>query len=170
MLLAVVEATAVAATEMARQAVATAQATVVATVALLAKMEREELELAGGGSRSPASCRRQSSSPEQGRGRRGHSLVLQTVYRDTGLGTPWPMLTKENYHEWSLLMKVKLQARRLWDVVHVSSINYDDNRQALETLCAAVPTKRGMCRRRSCAPSDVASPLRGVGRPRLSAR
>jgi hypothetical protein len=34
--------------------------------------------------------------------------VLQTVYCDSGAGTPWPMLTKSNYHEWSLLMKVKL--------------------------------------------------------------
>jgi hypothetical protein len=34
--------------------------------------------------------------------------VLQTVYRDSGPGTPWLMLTKSNYHEWSLLMKVKL--------------------------------------------------------------
>jgi hypothetical protein len=38
--------------------------------------------------------------------------VLQTVYRDSGVGTPWPMLTKSNYHEGSLLMKVKLQARQ----------------------------------------------------------
>jgi hypothetical protein len=69
--------------------------------------------------------------------------VLQTVYHDAGAGTPWPMLTKSNYHEWSLLMKVKLQARRLWEAVHVSGVDYDDDRRALETLCAAVPTKLG---------------------------
>jgi hypothetical protein len=39
--------------------------------------------------------------------------VQQTIYRDSGAGTPWPMLTKSNYHEWSLLMKVKLQAWQL---------------------------------------------------------
>jgi DUF2075 family protein len=36
--------------------------------------------------------------------------VQQTIYRDSGADMPWPMLTKSNYHEWSLLMKVKLQA------------------------------------------------------------
>jgi hypothetical protein len=65
------------------------------------------------------------------------------VYRDSGAGTSWPMLTKSNYHEWSLLMKVKLQARRLWEAVHVSGVDYDDDRRALEALCAVVPTELG---------------------------
>ena len=69
--------------------------------------------------------------------------MLQTVYRDSGAGTPWPMLTKSNYHERSLLMKVKLQARRLWEAVHVGGGDYDDDRRALEALCAAVPTELG---------------------------
>jgi hypothetical protein len=34
------------------------------------------------------------------------------------------MLTKSNYHEWSLLMKVKLQARQLWEAVHVGGVGY----------------------------------------------
>ena len=45
--------------------------------------------------------------------------------------------------EWSLLMKVKLQARRLWEAVHVGGISYDDDRRALEALCATVPTELG---------------------------
>ena len=53
------------------------------------------------------------------------------------------MLTKSNYHEWSLLVKVKLQARWLWEAVHVSSIDYDDDHQALEVLCSTVPTELG---------------------------
>ena len=53
------------------------------------------------------------------------------------------MLTKANYHEWSILMKVKLQARRLWEAVHVGGVSYDDDRRALEALCAAVPTELG---------------------------
>ena len=65
------------------------------------------------------------------------------VYHDSRAGTPWPMLTKLNYHEWSLLMKVKLQAWRLWEAVHVGGVDYDDDRRALEALCAAVPTKLG---------------------------
>jgi hypothetical protein len=54
--------------------------------------------------------------------------VVQTLYRNSGAGTPWPMLTKSNYHEWSLLMKIKLQARHLWEAVHISGIGYDDDR------------------------------------------
>ena len=85
-----------------RQAAAAAQAAVAAAAALPAEMEWEEPELAGGRSRSPIERCRQLSSPERRRGRRGRSSVLQTVYRDTGAGTPWPMLTKGNYHEFML--------------------------------------------------------------------
>jgi len=53
------------------------------------------------------------------------------------------MLTKSNYHEWSLLMKVKLQARHLWEAVHVGGVGYDDDHRALEALCAAVSTELG---------------------------
>jgi hypothetical protein len=53
------------------------------------------------------------------------------------------MLTKSNYHVWSLLMKVKLQARWLWEAVHVGGISYNDDRRALEALCTAIPTKLG---------------------------
>jgi hypothetical protein len=96
----------VAAAKTARQAAAAAQAVVAVAAALRAEMEWEPES--GGGSRSPGRHRRQSSSPERRRGHRGRSPVLQTVYRDSGPGTPWLMLTKSNYHEWSLLMKVKL--------------------------------------------------------------
>ena len=40
-------------------------------------------------------------------------------------------------------MKVKLQARHLWEAVHVGGVGYDDDRRALEALCAAVPTELG---------------------------
>jgi hypothetical protein len=49
------------------------------------------------------------------------------------------MLTKSNYHEWSLLMKVKLEARHLWDAIHVGGVRYEDDRRAMEALCASVP-------------------------------
>jgi hypothetical protein len=49
------------------------------------------------------------------------------------------MLTKSNYQEWSLLMKVKLQAQQLWEAVRVSGVSHNDDRRALEALCAAVP-------------------------------
>jgi len=53
------------------------------------------------------------------------------------------MLTRANYHEWSLLMKVKLQARGLWEAVTYGDVIYEDDRRALEALCAAVPADLG---------------------------
>ena len=63
------------------------------------------------------------------------------VYRE--IGTGWPMLTRSNYYEWSLLMKVKLQVRFLWDAITCDGIAYEQDRRALEALCAAVPLEIG---------------------------
>ena len=101
-------------------------------------MEQEDAVSVGSWSPSPEH-RYQSPSPKRQRGRRGRSPAPQTVYCDSGAGTSWPMLTKSNYHEWSLLMKVKLQARHLWDAVHLGGVTYEEDRRALEALCAAVP-------------------------------
>jgi len=84
------------AAEMARQAAAVAQASAAASAALRSKVERLP--------------HHESPSPERRRGHRGRSLVVQTMYKESRAGTPWPMLTKTNYNEWSLLMKVKMQA------------------------------------------------------------
>ena len=51
------------------------------------------------------------------------------------------MLTKSNYHEWSLLMKsyrADSRGRRYTSAVSATMI-----RRALEALCTAVPTKLG---------------------------
>ncbi|XP_066385284.1 uncharacterized protein [Miscanthus floridulus] len=134
---AAVEVVAAATAETARHAAAAAQCAVAVAAVLRVEMEREPEP--AGGSRSLVGRRHQLPSPERRRGRHGHSPVLQMVYRDSGAGTPWPMLTKSNYHEWSLLMKVKLQARWLWKAVHIGGVDYDDDRRAMEALCAAVP-------------------------------
>ena len=51
------------------------------------------------------------------------------------------MLTKTNYAEWSMVMKVKMQARRMWDAVRHDDADFDEDRRALEALLAAVPTE-----------------------------
>ncbi|XP_066341742.1 uncharacterized protein [Miscanthus floridulus] len=53
------------------------------------------------------------------------------------------MLTKTNCAEWSMVMKVKMQARRMWDAVRYGDVdvNFDEDRRALEALLAAVPTE-----------------------------
>jgi hypothetical protein len=73
------------------------------TVALRAKLERQPRE----SSRSPMCRWIPSLSPERRHEREGHRgspTAVQTVYKDSDTGTPLPMLTKTNYHEWSLLV------------------------------------------------------------------
>jgi hypothetical protein len=40
-------------------------------------------------------------------------VVIQRVIREVGGGSSYPTLTKTNYSDWTLLMKVKLKARAL---------------------------------------------------------
>ena len=132
------EAAAAQAIEAARQAAAAAQAAANTAAALRAELERQPREP----SRSPVRHRIPSPSPERRRGRRGRRgspAAVQAVYKDSGTGTPWPMLTKTNSHEWSLLMKVKMQARQLWDAIEYGDLPYHDDRRALEAIIAGVP-------------------------------
>ena len=106
--LAAAEAAAAQAAQAAAQAAQAAQA---AAAAL--RQEIEDGKPAFDGSErfhTPERRRHLSPSPDRRHMRRGRSPVVQ-VYRD--IGGRWPMLTRANYHEWSLLMKVKLQARGL---------------------------------------------------------
>jgi hypothetical protein len=63
--------------------------------------------------------------------------------RDAGgmSGMAWPGLTRSNYNSWSLLMKVILQARGLWDVIKTGQGEYADDRSAVEAILRAVPHK-----------------------------
>jgi len=49
------------------------------------------------------------------------------------------MLSKTNYHEWVSIMKLKLQARQLWDAIEYSDLPYHEDRRTVEALIAAVP-------------------------------
>jgi len=51
---------------------------------------------------------------------------------------PWLMLTRTNYHEWSLRMQLKMQAHHLWDAVEYDDMDYDDDRSALDAICSSV--------------------------------
>ena len=54
-------------------------------------------------------------------------------------GTSWPTLTRTNYGEWVVSMKVKLRARRLWNGIDKGTDNKEDDMSALEAILAAVP-------------------------------
>ena len=51
------------------------------------------------------------------------------------------MLTRTNYGEWSVTMKVKLRARRLGNVVDKGTNNEEDDMSALDAILAAVPVE-----------------------------
>ena len=54
--------------------------------------------------------------------------------------TSWSTLTRTNYEEWSVTMKVQLRARRLWNAVDKGTDNEEDD-PALEDILAAVPAE-----------------------------
>ena len=56
-------------------------------------------------------------------------------------GTSWPTLTRTNYGEWAVTMKVKLRARRLWNAIDKGTNNEEDGMSALEAILATVPAE-----------------------------
>ena len=66
-------------------------------------------------------------------------VVVRTVRKVSG--TSWPTLTRTNYEDWSVTMKVKLRARRLWNAVDNGIDNEEDDMSALEAILAAVPVE-----------------------------
>ena len=67
--------------------------------------------------------------------------------------TTWPQLTRTNYDEWAVTMKVKLRTRWLWNDVDKDTDNEDwnaidkdtdneeDDMSALEAIFAAMPAE-----------------------------
>jgi hypothetical protein len=60
--------------------------------------------------------------------------------REIGVGLAnWPLLTKTNYTEWALIMKIKLQARNLWEAIEPEDVTLQEDRMALDAITSAVP-------------------------------
>jgi hypothetical protein len=60
--------------------------------------------------------------------------------REIGVGPAnWPLLTKTNYTEWALIMKIKLQARNLWEAIEPGDVTLQEDRMALDAITSAVP-------------------------------
>ena len=56
-------------------------------------------------------------------------VVVRTVREVSS--TSWPTLTRTNYGEWAVTMKVKLRARRLWNAIDKGTDNEEDDMSAL---------------------------------------
>ena len=91
---------------------------------------------------------------------------MRTVWEVNG--TSWPTLTRTNYGEWTVTMKVKLRARRLWNTIGKGTDNEEDDMSALEAILVVVPVeyreplgRRTVLRRRGrslqrCASAPIA--------------
>jgi hypothetical protein len=53
-------------------------------------------------------------------------VVIQRVIHEVGGGSSYPALTKTNYSDWALLMKVKLKVRALWSVIENGGANQQE--------------------------------------------
>jgi hypothetical protein len=60
------------------------------------------------------------------------------VFWESDGSNKWPQLTKTNYDTWSLLMKLKIEARDLWEVVDTSDVDFHDDSIALDAICSTV--------------------------------
>ncbi len=66
-------------------------------------------------------------------------VVIQRVIHEVGGGSSYPALSKTNYSDWALLMKVKLNARALWSVIEKGDADQQEEMMVLDALCGAVP-------------------------------
>jgi hypothetical protein len=66
-------------------------------------------------------------------------VVIQRVIHEVGSGSSYPALTKTNYSDWGLLMKVKLKARALWSIIEDGRADQHEEMMVLDALCSIVP-------------------------------
>ncbi|XP_078429376.1 uncharacterized protein LOC144701442 [Wolffia australiana] len=67
--------------------------------------------------------------------------IVQRVIREVSAGTGFPVLTKTNYSDWALLMKIKLKAWLLWSAIEEGDAEPHEEMQVLDVLCSAVPSE-----------------------------
>ncbi|CAO2199416.1 unnamed protein product [Urochloa humidicola] len=88
----------------------------------------------GHGHALSAGRRDESRSPES----RGMTYVVKKTVRDIA-GASDSMLTRTNYAEWAVLMKVMLKARGLYDAVTIGTADEQGDQMAMEAILKAVP-------------------------------
>jgi hypothetical protein len=71
----------------------------------------------------------------------GGQIVVERVVEKVASAGPanYPILTKSNYNQWSLLMRIKMEARGLWGAVDPGDADFQVDRMELDAICSAVP-------------------------------
>ena len=110
--------------------------------------------------------------PEQGTKMSGTpqkpGVAAERVVPNTG-AVELPLLTKTNYHEWSLVMQVSLEALKLWDAVEAISAERAKDRRVLAAILCAVPPemKAGLAVKKSAKEAWEAVKMMRVGDDRV---
>jgi hypothetical protein len=87
----------------------------------------------------PSSWSAAGKTPPGSGGNNGSGGSGQRVVREIGVGPAnWLLLTKTNYTEWALIMKIKLQARNLWEAIEPGDVMLQEDRMALGAITSAV--------------------------------
>nr|CAE04465.3 OSJNBa0029L02.6 [Oryza sativa Japonica Group] len=124
----------------------------------------------GGGSGGSGSGRGGASGSSGGNGADGASLPLVPQGRDAGHTTRLPVLSRTNYPDWALLMRVNLQEQGLWKAIDPGYVEFREDRAALSAILQAVPREmlRGLAKHDTAkAACDAIKTMRiGVDRVR----
>jgi hypothetical protein len=71
----------------------------------------------------------------------GREVVVEHVVEKASAAIVYPVLTRTNYTEWSLVMQVNLQVAALWEVISKVVGDYHEDRNTLAVLLRVVPTR-----------------------------
>src|SRR5438105_9585632 len=66
-------------------------------------------------------------------------VVRERIIREGGGSVQYPVLTRPNYADWVIIMRVRLQAQGLWNAVNIGEVDDHEDRLALAALLRAVP-------------------------------
>jgi hypothetical protein len=69
----------------------------------------------------------------------GREVITEWVVEKATMATVYPILTRTNYAEWSLVMRVNLQVAGMWDVINKGAGNNSEDRNTLTVLLQTVP-------------------------------
>jgi hypothetical protein len=73
----------------------------------------------------------------------GVQLIVERVVEKVASASlaNYSILTKSNYNQWSLLMKIKMEVRGLWVAVDPDSVEFQVDRMALDAICSVVSSE-----------------------------